>query len=348
MARLASYMNITNISLNHSSYFVPVKYSLSTYYTLVMSAAIYLALLAVGTILGNGLLLFTIYKYRLHGFRKPFSILIGALAIADLLNGLIIDPLFSYLYFSIYFKTIHREEYRILTEAAMVIVATSMNASYLFVLLLSITQLIAVMAPYKHKALVTSRSVSIATTTVVVYSVLFALSYPMGLPTKTFQIIEVTLHMTGFMTVLIAAYTCLQISYVRQNSQLRRHFAEYKRQSFRIREKAYLSNRKFIGVNILLIVCLLVSSLPVTAIWYFFLFSTRKLTTSQMYTWRNVSLVVDNFLFFKFFLDPFIYAWRLPKFRRALKQTLSNACPRLCSTVKKTSISSRKTAITSI
>ena len=31
------------------------------------------------------------------------------------------------------------------------------------------------------------------------------------------------------------------------------------------------------------------------------------------------SLMVENVLYLKFLLDPFVYAWRIPKYRQALK-----------------------------
>ncbi|KAJ7353810.1 hypothetical protein OS493_032083 [Desmophyllum pertusum] len=35
-----------------------------------------------------------------------------------------------------------------------------------------------------------------------------------------------------------------------------------------------------------------------------------------------VHLMVDNVLYLKFLLDPFVYAWRIPKYRQALKIVL--------------------------
>lgn len=33
-------------------------------------------------------------------------------------------------------------------------------------------------------------------------------------------------------------------------------------------------------------------------------------------------MVADNLLYLKFLLDPFVYAWRIPKYRQALKNVL--------------------------
>jgi hypothetical protein len=147
----------------------------------------------------------------------------------------------------------------------------------------------------------------------------------MGIPEDIFQRIEVFLHMTGLTSVLMAAYVCLQISYTRQRGKFRRLLSDSKAQS-RVHHDAAKStagHRKFLMVNLLLIACLLISTLPVTVIWYFRLFSGKE---SEMLIIRYVALVVDNFLFLKFLVDPFIYAWRMPKYRRSLRHTI-HACP---------------------
>ena len=43
-----------------------------------------------------------------------------------------------------------------------------------------------------------------------------------------------------------------------------------------------------------------------------------------------VNLMIDNILYLKFMLDPFVYAWRLPKYREALLKIcpVLNKCKR--------------------
>ncbi|XP_031571446.1 rhodopsin, GQ-coupled-like [Actinia tenebrosa] len=322
-------LNLSEKSINMSATRELASKSLvQLYYSLLLSAGLYLSLLAFTTTCANGLLLWTIYKNSKPYFRKPVTVLIAALALADFLNGLIIDPLYASIYFSLYFKSISRSAYHRLAEVGMVFSVITMNASYLIVLTLSCTQLIAISFPYKQRTLITIRSVSFAVVLVLAYSILFALSYIMGIPVNLFQKLEVFLNMTGITVVLIAAYVCLQISYTRQRGKFRRLMTASKiqgQEESRVHRdpNSVAGSRKVLMVNLLLIGCLLITSLPVTVIWYLRLFSIKLRTESQMLAYRNVALVVDNFLFLKFLVDPFIYAWRMPKYRKALRQTIN-------------------------
>lgn len=298
------------------------------YYKLLLSAGVYLSVLAFTTTSANGLLLWTIYKNSKPYFRKPVTVLIAALALADFLNGLIIDPFYASMYFSLYFQSISRSAYLRLAKISMLFSVVTMNASYLIVLTLSCTQLIAITFPYKERTLITTRSVSFSVGLVLTYSILFALLYVMGIPVSVFQKLEVFLHMTGITVILIAAYACLQISYTRQRGKFRRLTTDSKtqgRKESRVHRdaKSVAGSRNFLMVNLLLIACLLITSLPVTIVWYLRLFSVKFRTESERLAYRNVALVVDNFLFLKFLVDPFIYAWRMPQYRRALCQTVN-------------------------
>ena len=303
------------------------KSSIQLYYNLLLGAGVYLSLLALATTTANGLLLWTIYKNSKPYFRKPVTVLIAALAFADFLNGLIIDPLYASIYFQLYLKSISRSAYLILIKVSMLFSVVTMNASYLIVLTLSCTQLIVITFPYKQKTLITTRSVSVSAAVVLLYSILFALSYIMGVPESVFQKLEVFLHMTGITVLLIVAYVFLQISYTRQRGRFRRLTdSNIHREESRVHRdhaKSVAGDKKFLMVNLLLIACLLITSLPVTVVWYLRLFSVKLRTLSELLAYRNVALVVDNFLFLKFLVDPFIYAWRMPKYRRALRQTIN-------------------------
>ena len=80
--------------------------------------------------------------------------------------------------------------------------------------------------------------------------------------------------------------------------------------------------RHFAVIGLLLTTCLLIFMAPVTVMWYITLYYAPETYEARVKaTMANV--VTDTTLFLKFLIDPFIYAWRLPKFRQAVKAIFS-------------------------
>ena len=73
--------------------------------------------------------------------------------------------------------------------------------------------------------------------------------------------------------------------------------------------------RKFIKANFLLIAILFLTSQPAAIIWIAKLYSSEDPKSPKFLI---INLMVDNLLYLKFLLDPFVYAWRIPKYRQAL------------------------------
>ena len=77
--------------------------------------------------------------------------------------------------------------------------------------------------------------------------------------------------------------------------------------------------RKFITVNFLLIAILFLTSQPAAMFWIAKLYSSKDPNSPKFLI---INLMVDNLLYLKFLLDPFVYAWRIPKYRQALMVVL--------------------------
>ena len=74
--------------------------------------------------------------------------------------------------------------------------------------------------------------------------------------------------------------------------------------------------RKFIVVNFFLVAILFLCSQLVTILGMVSLYSSEDPNSPEFLI---PSLIVENVLYLKFPLDPFLYAWRIPKYRQALK-----------------------------
>ena len=78
--------------------------------------------------------------------------------------------------------------------------------------------------------------------------------------------------------------------------------------------------RKFIIINFLLIAILFLTSQPSAVLWIYRLYSNENPNAPSVLI---VNLVLaDNLIYLKFLLDPFVYAWRIPRYRRALKYVM--------------------------
>jgi len=77
--------------------------------------------------------------------------------------------------------------------------------------------------------------------------------------------------------------------------------------------------RKFIIANFLLMFILIFCLQPSAILWTIRRYSKEDPNSPKVLT---VHLMVDNLPYLKFLLDPFVYAWRIPRYRQALKIVL--------------------------
>lgn len=288
-------------------------------------SAVYLSLLSILTTLANGLLLVALYQDPFKTFRQPPTIFITGLALADFLTGIAVDPIFSFFYFEVYKNAITTERYNAILKAAGILSSVTMNVSFLTILFLSWTQLIAISVPHRHKQLVTGKRVVICVCGIWIYSLLFSVSPLMGVPEKVFQKIDVFLNLSLIYVLILLAYIALHISYRRQVPQLtpsNGNITNEIRIADAMEHRRKRDQRHFSVVSLLLTTCLLVFITPVTVMWYLTLYSAPGTYEARVKaTMANV--MIDTILFLKFLVDPFIYAWRLPKFRQAVRVIFS-------------------------
>ena len=73
--------------------------------------------------------------------------------------------------------------------------------------------------------------------------------------------------------------------------------------------------RQFVKINCVLIAIIAICSQPPAIFW---LIREFWLSAEEIVQLSTVNLFIDNILYLKFMFDPFVYAWRLPKYREAL------------------------------
>lgn len=285
-------------------------------------SAVYLCVLSVLTTVSNGVLLVVLYQDPFKSFRHPPSIFIIGLAVADFFTGVAVDPLFAYFYFELYKDTISSERYNFTLKVAGLLSSIIMNVSFLTILFLSWTQFIAITFPHRHKQLVTTGRVVACICGIWTYSLLFSCTLLMGVPEKIFQKLDVFFNLSLINVLVLVSYIALHVSYRRQMARL----ILTQNNAIRITDTSEHRRKKdqkhFVIVSSLLATCLLVFIAPVTVMWYLTLYWTPKTHEGEVKA-TIANIIVDSTLFMKFLIDPFIYAWRLPKFRQAVNAIFS-------------------------
>lgn len=316
---------------------------LRTYRHIELASAIILCILSPITVVSNALLLTAIYKDPLRCFRTPMTFFIAGLAIADFLIGLTVEPFFAAYYFADFanFKGKPSEGYKLVHRIGGIISTVAISVSFFIVLALSVCQYIAVTYPHQFKDIVSKNRVLCFLTVSCVYITSFCMLQFTGIDINTFLKMDLIMHPTLFSLILIVVQVLLYTSFNRhlQQSYTLRKMASVNQSLQRVNSyKRRHSERQFTVMTFYLTAILLASASLHNVVLYIYLFRKPKNMVENI----NIHIglrISDLMLFIKVALDIFIYAWRLPSYRRALRCTLfgRRAVSRQSSTCRKTS-----------
>ena len=299
--------------------------------TVFLVSGTFLAVICPLTVLANVFLLVAIYKDPFNTFRTPTACFLVGLAITDLITGLVPEPMVTNCYFMHY-----NNHPAMLTrcprifEVAGIVIAITTNSSFLIVMAFTFAQYVAVAFPLKYKRLISVRKTLACVGIIWAYATLFELSQTVGVPKEVIEKIDLHLHSTFSLLFTIITYVLLQVAFRKQMAErsVTLHLTNSASMSSggSIKGPPRKQNRKpnvernFVRLNLLLIVILLVCSQPSAILWYIYLYAGESAKQSQ--TLFLIRVIADNTLYLKFLLDPFVFAWRLPKYRKALKNAL--------------------------
>ena len=288
-------------------------------------SGIYLSVIAVITIFGNGLVLLAIITDPFRSFRTPTTLFVVGLAVADFLTGAVVDPLTAFLNIATYLKLYHDPSMiKVIDNCVKVNIHVSfitMNASFLILLALTLCQYLAISFPHKHRVFVTRLSAMVTLVAVAIYSVLFSLLPEFQVPRRLKLEIDTHLNTNAVAIILIQSYLLLYIAY---RGHLKRVSGLDQNDAARNRRRE--QQREFTAVNLLLVTFLLIFTLPSMIFWNLRLYKfydIRSLSYGQRLRLDLASMLIFDVLVMKFALDPCIYAWRLSKYRQAIKKILN-------------------------
>ncbi|XP_068713755.1 neuromedin-U receptor 2-like [Montipora foliosa] len=318
-----------NVTSNATEYLMPPSWA-----TTLFVSGTFLAVICPITVLSNALLLIAIYKDPYKTFRTPSAYFLVALAFVDLITGLIPEPMTVTCYYRFYNNHPDSHFLKILEVAGTVTAITS-NTSFFIVLTFTFAQYAAVAFPFKFKCLITVRNTVACVVGLFLYAILFESLQLVGVSREVITKIDLHLHSTFLLFLTVIIYLLLQRAFGKQMTVTRRltlttintatsEGCADTRDSCTPNERPTqqkLIEKNFVRLNLVIIVILLICSQPSAIVWYVYLYSGEK--TKVSLSLRIAGVVTNNTLFLKSLLDPFVFAWRLPKYRKALKKVFS-------------------------
>ena len=282
-------------------------------------------MLATPAVLSNVLLLITISRSTNASQRiwqTPATLLVVNLGMCDLLAGLV--PGYGSLYYDISILRGQRRAnlvgiQRFLTISAVVTNIVSSGT----ITAMSFDRLFMVSSPLHYKVLVTKTKIKVAMAFIWIYSLLFACLPLMGVATSTFVLLYCHLHVSVPLIILPMVYWKTFRALRLHNNQVQDVADNERRQHMGMAHR----NRecKMVSAFLLVLILFYASFAPQFIAQNIFIFHPKYqyIDTFRFFLYTTNKVILVNCC-----LNPFVYAWRIPTYRRAF-QAVFSGCFRL-------------------
>ena len=275
----------------------------------------------------NGILLFILYKdpYRYFRTRATTSFVVS-LALSDFIGGSFVQPLYAASMFCVTIGVEGEKLYRVSLISSHV----STKISILTVVALSVDRYLAIKLPWKYKALITTRKVVVCDTIIWLFCGVFEASHSAtGGSKELFHSVDLHLQTTVPLVSLCAVYAATYIELRRHSRNVVFVRAENTEGG---RPRLFVRNirleKKIVLTVVIIIVVLFISIVPYLIV--------NNLEEQCLEEERNgvcgqLGFVTTKWLSIPMFciscaVNPFLYAWRIPQYRQALRSVWRTVC----------------------
>lgn len=259
------------------------------------------------TIPGNLLVFVVVLKNPNGKMRTPFNWFILNLAIADLLVGLVVEPLSAFVHVREAFG--FPLKYHVFLQP---VYFTSCTASVFSLGVLTIDRYIAITSPLQYRATLSNKRALVSSLGIWIISI--------GLPFLQHEIGFLWFFFVFGNAAVLATFFVLVFSFVRVHLALRAQIRELNQmqahnEQNHARNNALKSEEKITRAFILMLLVFCVCYTPSLLMIYLMNFCT--ICSCQSIHWfRDLSFL---FVVLNSCMNPFIYALRLPNFRESLR-----------------------------
>ena len=288
------------------------------FYKTAFGSAIFICVASFVTILANSLLLLAFCIDPLKIFRNPTTYFLIGLAIVDLLTGLVQEPIYAACFMFLYLQHPLARKCRPFMRFANYFASFSITISMIIVFVFTVTQYIVVSSPLKYGRLVTKKKVLISVVVIYLYTAIFCCLPLMGVPEKVKDTMELFLHNYALVLLTVVLYILLHKT---MKKKMAAGNSLQNESTSREASKHTQVQRNFVRLNVILLTVLIVCFVPTIVMMTIRLFMEDEYAPSAI-TVLIANLMTDNLQYLKFLLDPFVYAWRMPRYRESLSKIL--------------------------
>ena len=298
----------------------PAVNPLEDLFRVAFGSSIFIFMVSLITVLANSFLLLTFLVDPLKIFRNPSTYFLIGLAIVDLLTGLVQEPIYATCFMFLYFQHPLTKKCGSFMRFASSFARFSISISSTIVFAFTLTQYIVVSSPLKYGRMVTKNKVLISVVAIYLYHALFGCLPLMGVQQKIEDVIDIFLHNYAVVIVTVIFYILLHYA-MKKNMAAGRSLQNEGTSTSRKEGRHIQMQRNFVRINVVLLIVLIVFFVP-SVILLTVRFFMEELFTAYAIKVQIINLMTDNLLYLKFLLDPFVYAWRMPKYRASLRRTV--------------------------
>ena len=304
MAAVVGHTNFWNLSSGEALNQVWLRVGSAK--TISATVSVVAMLMSPIIVLGNSLVILSVWKDPLKTLRSsPSNFILLSMAVADLLVGLVACPLTLYWHWAMSYPE-HQSFLPLLVGSLLV------NVSIGHMLLLTIDRFFALVTPLHYKLHSTKRRVSIATVTCWIYFLLFGCGF--GLLHKYHRAILASIHNLQIFSIIV----CISVIYFVMLCRFHRYSKTTELDQSTARRQMISQRERNLCKAIAVVICVfLLCFFP----WFISLIVTFFCVPCHRNVWFVLlSLALSMILTFaNSGINPFLYAWRLPKYRQTFK-----------------------------
>ena len=266
--------------------------------------------LSAVTTLGNGVLLMTIFKDSRRLLQTPPSLLLANLCVSDLLVGLIVGNLVAV-------KDVYRyQNYDVpehLDPVIQLVLGLTLFVSSGTIVAMSFDRYVAVVRPFRYRSTATKKKIRIFIASLWVVSIILCVFPVTNVPKDTLKIVYAHTHASLPTIVLTVMYIKVFRALAKRKRELKSVGIGPEAYSKQVLER----QRRMVVTILIILVMFYMTVLPeFIALHVIHFFPACK----QSLAFKKLEIVLSRFLFLNSAVNPFIYAWRVPKYRQALDE----------------------------
>ncbi|XP_068704301.1 adrenocorticotropic hormone receptor-like [Montipora foliosa] len=286
-------------------------------------AGIFSLTFSSATVLTNIVLLFTLFSDPYNYFRsRGTTYFVASLSLSDFLSGLFVQPLYSACMLCI--GSGHEQPK--LCDISLIFSHVTTKISIFTVVALALDRYLAVKLSWRYKNLVTIRKVIVCNIFVWLFSVVFEVSHSVVESENIFDLVDLHLQTTVPLVFLSCVYAAAYIEFRRYSRNV-----VFRQALTGGRSRKFVQNirlaKKIVWTVVIINVVIFISFSP-------YLIAKnlengclkKKSSECSGVGFEALKALSVPMLCISSALNPFLYAWRIPKYRQAVIAVKNRAC----------------------